>query len=54
MFFCKSLPTLWPSWAQLLTKNFRAASLSAHLSAMSDWMLAASLPQMALLSAGLS
>jgi hypothetical protein len=27
---CQSLPTLWPSWAQLLAKNFREASLSAQ------------------------
>ena len=50
---CWSLPTLWPSWAQLLAKNFREASLSAQFLEIADWILLALVSQIAFESAGL-
>jgi hypothetical protein len=44
---------LWPSWAQLLAKNFREASLSAQFLEIVDWILLAFEPQIAFESAGL-
>lgn len=49
-----SVATLWPSWAQLLAKNFREASLSAQFLEMSDWILLALEPQIVFESAGLA
>lgn len=50
---CQFIPTLWPSEAQLLAKNFREVSLSEQLLEIADWILLASEPQMVLESAGL-
>lgn len=48
-----SVTTLWPSWAQLLAKNFREVSLSAQFLEMADWILLAPEPQIVFESAGL-
>lgn len=49
-----SATTLWPSRAQLLTKNFREAWLSAQFLEISDWILLALEPQIVFESAGLA